>query len=336
MRAYKNITNVGEENKEKNYSDKINFSLKFCEKQLRNALQICENEPNLIINRNVIDRLSRLTLHNKMNLNYIIGDIYISLMNKEVLFDYDDEEFEINDLLIFINKVIQFKDVMNNTNIGITYNISLKTFLFKITQLFDLDEDQLNGIKLVLEEDKEINHNNILKSSFEDLITSLKEELQQQPNIYEQYKIFNQNKLSIIKLIDNCDLKDRNNYDNYLQLGKYLAFLFYNKIFSLYLQRNKNKDNEENEEVDGIKYLIYDGYENKGEMNVINSEKFYIYEDNRVNEFREKLCEIILKYVETFLKITDTFQMQYIIYVLIKRAYFYHSEKNKKNRCIIS
>ena len=329
MDAYKKLSKTIKEEEEENNIKSVNLNLKYCEKKLRTALKICRYDKNLIINRNIIDKLSRLSLHNKMNLNYVIGDIYISLMNKDFLFDYDDENFEINDLLIFVNKVIQFKDIMNNTKIGVTYHNSLKRFLFNITQKFDLDEDQLNCIKFVLEENKEIDHTNILTSSFGDLIYSLSIELEKQPNIYEQYKIFIQNKLSIIKLIDNCNIEDKRNYENYLRLGKYLAYLFYNKTFSLYLQNNNN-NNENNDDVDAFRHFMFDGYESKGEINVINSEKFYVFEENRINEYREKLCEIIFKYIEKFLEMVDIFSIQYIIYILIKRIYFYHYDKYKK------
>ena len=315
-----------EEQRNKDISEsKINLYLKFCEKKLRSALRRCENDPTLVINRNIIDKLSRLSEHNKMNLNYIIGDIYILLMNKKSLFDYDSKDFEINDLLIFTNKVIQFKDTMKNTKIGMTYNDSLKKFLFSITEEFDLEEQQLRSIKKVLEENKEIIHNNIYKTSINDLVLSLSIELGKQPNIYEQYKIFIQNKLSIIKLIEESDLDEKSNYNNYLKLGKYLAYLFYNKSFFLYLENNDNN----NEELSGIRHLIVDGYENKGEINVINSEKFYISEDDRISQLREQLCEIIIKYAEKFIEMIDTFAIQYIVYILVKRLYFCHYEKYK-------
>ena len=340
MEAYKKLTNAYKEKSSKSTDNEdeeedkdisesnINLTFKYCEKKLRSALRICEKDPNLIINRNIVDKLSRLSLHNKMNLNYIIGNIYISLMNKNSLFDYDDEEFEINDLLIFMNKVIQFKDTMKNTKIGINYNDTLIHFLVLIMEQFDLEEDQINCIDLILEENKDIDHSILHKSSFEELVSSLSDKIEKQPSIYEQFKVFDQNKSIIINMIKESDLEDKNNYDDYLKLGKFMAYLFYNKNFSLYLSK-KNNDKEE-EENSGTNYYIFDDYENKGEINVIDSEIFCVQEDENIIQLKEKLCEIIIKYVEKYIELTDVFAIQYLIYILIKRIYFCHYEKYQK------
>ena len=308
-----------EDNEDENSELQKNLNLKFCEKKLRSALNICENDPSLIINRNIIDKISRISVHDKMNLNYIIGDIYISLMNKESLLDYDSKDFEINDLLLFINKVIQFKEIIENTKIEISYNDTLVNFLKNITEEFDLGEEQLKSINEVLESNKQIEHNDIMTEFIGDLTITLFQELEKQPNIYEQYKIFIQNKSSIIKLIKNSDLNEKKNYNNYLKLGKFLAYLFYNKTFTLYLEgKEKEKDSE------SIRFTLYDGYENKDEINVINGEDFYIYEDEKILELKKNICEIIFEYIEKFINMDDSFPMLYIIYILTKRIYFFH------------
>ena len=325
MEIYKKLSLANESKK--------NINLKYCEKKLRSVLNNCQNDPDLIINRNIIDKLNRITLHNKMNLNYIIGDIYISLMNKESLFDYDNKNFEINDLLLFINKVIQFKDIIKATRIGFIYNNCLMKFLFNITKQFKLDEEQLNCIKLILEKNKEIEHtlifiksskgSKISKVSFFDFIFTLSLDLRKQPNIYEQYKIFIQNKVEIIQMIENSNLEDKDLYNNYLSLGEFLVFLFYNKSFTLYLEDNKNEN-------DGIRKLLYDGYENNEEINIINEKKYYIEDDNNIKELKEQLCVIILKYVEKYIKIVEYYSIQYLIFILVKRVYFCHYKKYQK------
>ena len=338
MEAYKKLSIGDDSSDSKVINNKIekesiiemseSKNLKFCEKKLRSALNICENSPELVINRKIIDKLGRLSNHNKMNLNYIIGYIYISLMNKEVLFDYEEEDFDLNDILIFVNKAIDFKDIMKNTKIGISYNDTLMKFLYRVIEQFELEEEQLNGIKAVLETNKEMQHNNILCSFIGDLELTLSEELEKQPNIYEQYQIFEQNKTQIINLIEECDLTNENNYQNYVRLGKILAYLFYNKSFTLYVEDNDKKD--ENEVEPKNRYYIFDGYDNKNELNIINSEKYFISEDKRIKEFQENLCEIILKYIEKFIHLIDLFIIQYVIYTLIKRIYFCNYDKYRK------
>lgn len=171
MEAYQRINILYNENEGKEMEiskSQIHFNLKPAEKLLRSALKICEEEENLKINIKIIDRLNRLSTYNEMNLNYIIGDIYISLMNKENLFEDENE----NDFLLFVNKVIQFREIMKNTKLGISYNISLNNFLGRVTEDFDLDESQLNGIKLILENNKEISHKLIFNNSFSDFVFS--------------------------------------------------------------------------------------------------------------------------------------------------------------------
>ena len=303
MEIYKKLSSPNESHK--------NINLKYCEKKLRSVLNICQNDHDLIINRNIIDKLNRISLHNKMNLNYIIGDIYISLMNKETIFDYDGKDYDKNDALLFINKVIQFKDIIKTTRIGITYNNCLMKFLFKITEQIDLDEDQLKSIKLIIENNKEIDHtliyiksfkaSKVSKVSFFDFILSLSLDLRKQPNIYEQYKIFIQNKVEIIKIIENSNLEDKDLYNSYLSFGKFLLFLFYNNSFTLFLEGGDGNKIE----IDGIRQLLYDGYENNVEINIINEEKYYIEDDNNIKELKEQLCIIILKYVEKYIKILN-------------------------------
>ena len=326
MEAYQKINILYNENEEIPLSQ-IHFNLKPAEKMLRSALKICEEEEDLKINLKIIDRLNRLSTYNEMNLNYIIGNIYISLMNKENLFDDENE----NDLLLFVNKVIQFREIMKNTKLGIKYNISLNNFLSRVTEDFDLDETQLNGIKTILENNKEIAHNISLKNTFSDFIFSLAQELEMQPNIYEQYRVFIQNKNDIIDLIELCDLDDKKNYNYYLKLGKYLAYLFHNKTFSIYLKKDNNSDSNE---IDGIRQLFFDGYSNKGEMDIVNDEKYIISDDDIIKDLREKLCEIILAYAEKFIDMVDFFSFQYLIYVLLKRIYFSHYENYNKQTII--
>ena len=157
------------------------------------------------------------------------------------------------------------------------------------------------------------------------LTITLFQELEKQPNIYEQYKIFIQNKTAIIKLIEKCESNEQKNHNNYLKMGKFLANLFYNKNFTLYLEGI-----EKEEDLDGIRYAFYDGYENKDDINVINGGSFYIFEDERILEYKKNLCDIVFKYIEKFINMDGPFPIQYIIYALVKRIYFFHYKEYEK------
>ena len=294
-----------------------------CEKKLRSALKICENDPEMIINRNIIYKLSRIAEHKKINLNYILGNIYISLMSREFLFDYEDEEnFEVNDLLLFINKVIQFREEMKNAKINISYDEALKNFLFFVTEQFDLEQAQLKSINKILDEETDIDHSNLqTKKNFNNFINSLNTELESQPNSYEQYEIFIQNKKDIIKLIQESDPEEKSEYNDYLKLGKCLAYMFFNASVNMFIQKNMEIEKEEEEDEIGEMLLFYNGEENRGEINIVNGEKFCILMDEKIRELRKKLGEIIIKYCEQFIDIIDVCPIQYIIFILLSRLY---------------
>ena len=315
--------NEEEESDEENPKSHMNSDMENCEKKLRSALKICENDHDMIINRNIIDKLSRIAEHKKINLNYILGNIYISLMSREFLFDYEDEEnFEVNDLLLFINKVIHFREEMKNNKINISYDESLKNFLFFVTEQFDLEQAQLKSINKILDEETDIDHSNITtKKNFNNFINSLNAELESQPNLYEQYEIFIQNKKDIINLIQESDPEERSEYNNYLKLGKCLAYMFFNQSVNMFVQKNLEIEKEDEDDDLGEMLLFYNGEENQGEINIVNGEKFCIAIDDKIKELRKKLGEIIIKYCEQFIDIIDIFPIQYIIFILLSRLY---------------
>ena len=300
IEAYKKISDLDENknNNEENddeektiiYNSQMKLRLKYCEKKLREALNILEKNKNIVINRNIVDKLSRSIQHDNINLSYIIGNIYIKIMNKEFAFDYDDKYFDVNDLIFFINKVIQLKEIIKNTKIGIVYSNTLIKFLIKITKEFEFDKEQLSIIINILEKSKELQHTDLLQRDLDDLIFSISDEIMKQNNIYEQYKVIIQNKKLIIGMLKSANIDDKDLQDRYLELGKNLAYLFFNKSFRIYLNESDNtyNDNDDNDDSDneenininndlfGVTYLFYDGYKNRGEVNVINTESFLV------------------------------------------------------------
>ena len=118
IKAYEKLSefykNKNNNKKDIVYNPELISRLKLTEKKLRNALNILKQDKNIIINRNIMDKLSRLTEHDKININYVIGSIYMLLMKRGNIFNYKNKNFEINDLVFFTNKVIQFKDILYN------------------------------------------------------------------------------------------------------------------------------------------------------------------------------------------------------------------------------
>ena len=254
----------------------------------------------------------------------------MALMKKKYLFDYDDDNFEINDLLLFVNKVIQFREEIQNTRISISYDYNLTQFLFFIKDQFELDEDQLEGIEQVLEENKEIDHKIKMSSNYLYIyfIKLLTDELEIQPNIYEQYQVFIQNKKTILKMIESTDIKDANNYEWFLTLGKYLAYMFFNKSANLYVEKDENL---EDDNLGGELMLFYDGKKDKNEIKLINGEKYNILIDEKIEQMRISLGDIIIYYSSKFIDINNLFEIQYLIFILLSRLYLCKYEKHKKS-----
>ena len=317
---------------DKEYDPQLISILRSCEKKLRNALNILKKDKNIILNRNILDKFSRLIENDKINLNYIIGEIYMILMKRGKIFNFRDKNFENNDLVYFTNKVIQLKEILINTRIGIYYKRSLIKYLNYIKKEFKFEEDQLKIINQVLEENKDIEHKLKLQKDFDDLVYSLSDGLIKQNNSYEQYNILIQNKKIILDIINNIDIKNQENYTKYLELGKILSYLLFNKSFRIYLNEPNGVDSEfyETSELFGYTGIFFDGLENKKNLNLINSENYLIDYDDEIEELREKICDIIIAFCKKFISLENKFSIQYIIYTLIKRIFFCHY-KNFEN-----
>ena len=318
---------------QKNNDDMINnpqliSCLKICEKKLRNALNILKQDKNIMINRNILDKLSRLTEHDKINLNYVIGNIYMILMKRGKIFNYKSDNFEMNDLVYFINKVIQFKDILINTRNGIFYKKSLMKYLNYAMNEFELKEEQKKIINKVLEENKEMKHELILHRDFDDVVYSISEVIVKQNNSYEQYNILIKNKKMILDMIKKLNIKSRQLYNRYLEFGRILSYLFFNKSYRVYVSdQNDLEGGYKPMDIFGFTEIFFDGNKNKGEIDLINAENYLIDYDDEIEELKEKICDIIINYAIKFINLKDDFTMQYIIYTLSKRIFFSNFKK---------
>lgn len=325
-------TSGGEEEEEEDEEEKEDSMEKnkmiICESKLREALKICKEDQNLMINKNIVDKLNKISKNNKMNLNYIIGKIYISLMSKENLFDYDSDQFDSNDMNLFLEQIISFKDTMKNTSIQIYYDRTLVEYLSLVLEEFELEDEIMKKINNILDKYQEEDHSNLGKDGITELVAALKQTLEIQPNIYEQYQIFLQNKSTIIKIIDKFkEDKGKSKLDEFIKLGKYLAYLFFNKGFTLYTKKDK-KDSKE--EFEGEIFYLFDGKEDKTQLSMLNSEDFFFDINDFIMELRESLAEIIFKFIKKFIELSDNYQIQYLVHIIARRLYFAKMKKYEK------
>ena len=304
------------------------INVKQCEKEIRLALDSCIKTKIIVLNKNILDKMGRIVRHNKINLLFIIGKIYINLMSKDYLFNPSNKNIDMQLLIFFCNEVISLNTFLKQTYLGNKYNQILINFIIKIMHNYTLEKEQLAVMKEILETHN-INQKpiKVKTSSYEDMVRSINENLVSQEYTYGQYKFIYENNEAIYNMISNSNIVDQNDLNhlnNYLDLGKIFAYLLFNKKYVVYLKRQTHED-----EIQGIIKVMFDGYEDNTHISVIEGEKFYVDYDEDIEKMRENLCDLIIKYVEKYKDIKNLFEFQYVLYVLVKRIYFHFYDKYK-------
>ena len=335
IQAYKNL--LGLNSSDKNESDIKNIpipnsenllNVKNCEKEIRLALNSCIETKIIFLNKNMLDKMGRIIRHNKMNLIFIIGQIYINLMSKDYLFNPLNKSINSELLIFFCNEVISLRAILKHTYLGNKFNRVLINFILKIMKEYKLEKDQLKVMMEILETHN-INQKpiKIKAENFEQMVKNINDILNEQESFYEQYKFIFDNSDIIENMINKSDLNNHEELkylNNYLDLGKIFSYLLYNKNFVIYLKQQGQES-----EMQGMIKQMFDGYEDKTNINAIEDEKYYIDIDDDIQQMREYLCKLIIIYIEKFKSIKTLFEFQYVLYVLIKRIYFHFYEKYK-------
>ena len=309
-------------------AEKININA--CEIELRKALEEIESVQNISLNKNIIDKTSRIYKRNKINLSLLIGEIYIQLMNKKNLFGRLNQKDSLNKNIIisFINELINMNSLLKDTYLCIKYDNALFNFLQNIIKEIAFDSEQLNEINIVLQEHK--NRKDSIKlntKSSKDLLDSLNQALNKQNSLYAQYKVVLDNSEEIINLINAANLNDQSEIDNYSNLGILFLKLFFGKKCILLSDKNTDEKDKEKDKIN-IKKL-FDGFDDNshGNINVILGEKFFVDYESDLEPLRVELCEIIIKFIEKFKTLSNILDFQFILFVLLKRIYFYYFDK---------
>jgi hypothetical protein len=304
------------------------INVKQCEKEIRLALESCIESKVIVLNKNILDKMGRIVRHNKINLLFIIGKIYMNLMSKDYLFNPSNKNIDMPLLILFCNEVISLNSLLKQTYLGNKYNQCLINFIIKIMHNYKLENDQLSVMKEILETHN-INQKpiKVKTSSYEDMVKSINDNLIAQEYTYGQYKFIYENNEAIYNMIKDSNIveqNDLNSLNHYLDLGKIFAYLLFNKKYVVYLKRQTHED-----EIQGIIKTMFDGYEDNMHISVIEGEKFYVDYDEDIEKMREDLCDLIIKYVEKYKDIKNLFEFQYVLYVLVKRIYFHFYDKYK-------
>ena len=335
IKAYKNLS--GQDDSENKNNNEKNIPLpnsenllnvKNCEKELRLALNSCIEIKIIFLNKNILDKMGRIVRHNKMNLIFIIGQIYINLMSKDYLFNPLNKSINSELLIFFCNEVISLRAILKQTYLGNKFNQVLINFIIKIMKEYKLENEQLKVMMEILETHN-INEKpiKIKADNFEQMVKNINDILNEQENFYAQYKFIFDNSDIIENMISKSDLNNQEELkylNNYLDLGKIFSYLLYNKNFVIYLKQQTQEN-----EMQGICKQMFDGYEDKYNINAIEDEKYFIDIDDDIQLMRENLCKLIIIYVEKYKAIKTLFEFQYVLYVLIKRIYFHFYDKYK-------
>ena len=302
-----------------------------CETELRNAIEESKSGKNIFMNKNILDKISRISKRNKINLSLLIGEIYINLMEKKNLFNKLNQKDSLNKNIIisFINEVINMNFLLKKTYLGIKYDNALFNFLEFIVKEIPFDSEQLNEINLVLQEHKEkkdikkLNTNNTT-----DFLASINEAFNKQNSLYGQYKVVLDNCEEIVNLVNMANLEDEKEIQNFIKLGVLFVKLLFGK--KCILLNDKHTDEEKNKQLEIKKFFDGNSDNTYGNINVILGEKFIVDYDADLEPMRENLCQIIINFVEKFKNATNLIELQYIQFVLLKRIYFYYFHKFEK------
>ena len=218
--------------------------------------------------------------------------------------------------------------LLKDTYLCIKYDNALFNFLQNIIKEIAFDSEQLNEINIVLQEHK--NRKDSIKlntKSSKDLLDSLNQALNKQNSLYGQYKVVLDNSEEIINLINAANLNDQSEIDNYSNLGILFLKLFFGKKCILLSDKNTDEKDKEKDKIN-IKKL-FDGFDDNshGNINVILGEKFFVDYESDLEPLRVELCEIIIKFIEKFKTLSNILDFQFILFVLLKRIYFYYFDK---------
>ena len=304
-----------------------------CEEELRKALEEIKAVQNIFVNKNMIDKCTRISKKNKINLSLIVGHIYIELMNKKNIFNKINQKNSIdkNIIISFINEVINMNSLLKKTYLGIKYENTLFNFLKNIQVEIPFDTEQKDEINMVLKEHEEKSKEHKLNTNnSKDFLSSVNKAFNKKDSLFGQYKVILDNKEEILNLIEKANCNESNEVHDFYEFGILLIKLFFGKNCVLLNDKNNKEENEDNKNT--VKKL-FDGFEDNshGNINLILGEKFYVDYDSDIELMREELCEVIIKFVDKFKGITNLLEFQYILFVLLKRIYFYFFEKYEKD-----
>ena len=247
-------------------------------------------------------------------------------MNKKNLFSKLNQKNSLdkNIIISFINEVINMNQLVKSTYLCIKYENSLFNFLGNIIKEIAFDSEQLNEINIVLQEHKNKKDTKKLNTTTtKDFLDSINLAFNKENSLYGQYKVVLDNGEDIINFINNANINDENEIQNFTKLGVLFLKLFFGK--KCILLSDKNTDEKDKEKDKMIIKKLFDGFQDNthGNINLVLGEKFFVDYDSDLESMRVDFCQILIKFIEKFKNVSNLLELQYMLFVLSKRIYFY-------------
>jgi hypothetical protein len=256
---------------------------------------------------NLIDIYNNVNLNSSDNIRFSVRNIRISFIRA-----LDDLKEELN-----------IKDIVNNPQIFKDFDVAYK----KLGRIYNEKFEKILENFQQLNQKVSIMVSSLIEKIYNLLLDSLNQALNKQNSLYGQYKVVLDNSEEIINLINAANLNDQSEIDNYSNLGILFLKLFFGKKCILLSDKNTDEKDKEKDKIN-IKKL-FDGFDDNshGNINVILGEKFFVDYESDLEPLRVELCEIIIKFIEKFKTLSNILDFQFILFVLLKRIYFYYFDK---------
>ena len=123
---YQKIQNIQKYNKE-------------IEEIFNNIMDLIRSNNNIILTKNILDKLNRISNYKDKNIITLIAKIYINLLKKNNLFVMEND----NVILInFINNIINLNNILEETTLKIRMESAKISYLQKVSKNYILEQEQ--------------------------------------------------------------------------------------------------------------------------------------------------------------------------------------------------